>query len=308
MLFRQKDQKKTDYEPLFHIADSISEYRAELVENELASLDELRLIQSSFYSVLEQDSALKEKMESFGKLFRQMTDASAGYGKVKENINNAVAEANEEIDALRARSESLQAEFDKMTEVISEFNTAVVRISECIDKIADIASQTNILAINASIEAARAGEAGSGFAVVAGEVKTLADEIKLLVSDVEANITDISSGTAHINTVISSTGESFRSTVSDTMRTKESFERIASAVSTSGNVEKEIRLAANTASKELTVVNNAFEKIERDYLSVNEHISKANDLGTTKGAVFESIAHMTGQIRPYVEMISKDNS
>ncbi len=306
MALFKKTVQQPDYEPLLHMAETIEIHRSELVTNEVKSLEELRLVQSTFYSVLEQDAVLKDKMDSFGRLFEQMQSASEGYAKVKENVNKAVSEADESIDSLKARSEQITEEFEKISAVLADFNESVSRISEYIDKIADIASQTNILAINASIEAARAGAAGSGFAVVAGEVKNLADEIKTLVGDVEKNILDIGSGTERMNAVVSSADSSFRESLAETLRTKEGFERISEAVSLSDAVENEINSAASTASAELAAVNRSFEKIENNYMYVNEHITKANDIGTKKGAAFETIANMTSQIRPYVEMLKND--
>jgi len=72
-----------------------------------------------------------------------------------------------------------------LAEVVKDLDQKRMSISGVAERIAGIANQTNILALNASIEAARAGEAGKGFAVVAGEVKLLADKSMIMTREIE---------------------------------------------------------------------------------------------------------------------------
>lgn len=189
--------------------------------------------------------------------------AAASSRDVSDNMH-VVATATEELAATireiashaedaasGARQGTEQA--DDTANTVQDLGVASLRVGDVVGFITTIATQTKLLALNARIEAANAGDAGSGFAVVAQEVRVLAEETAGATQSARLTAAEINQGCSRATDAIAGIASTMR-------RVSESQASIATAVEQQTGATREIgRLSAETAGGSSEISSNIKE-------------------------------------------------
>lgn len=197
--------------------------------------------------------------------------AESIHGSAAKTRDNA-RDGMQKITAYVEQMETVNRSMREMEEVFGTFGENTKGMTEALASISSIASQTNLLSLNASIEAARAGEAGRGFAVVATEIRELAD--------------DSQAAAAHIGKMIEAvSAQADRMTA----RLRESLEQLEKGNQMTGEAKASFEIITNGTDE----VNNNVEDIISGVEVLSDRITQAmNSMGTIKDAADSNVTEI----------------
>ena len=170
------------------------------------------------------------KTEEIQDQIDKVTQAANSIGDDVIISADACQEGSENINRLIEQSKVSEEAGNKVMEEVEGLKSSTAQMQSIVELIKNVASQTSLLALNASIEAARAGEAGRGFAVVATEISNLAGQTQTATGDISDLIAGIGKEMKEVVSAIDSLVESNKIQNESAAVTKESFERIVGSI------------------------------------------------------------------------------
>jgi methyl-accepting chemotaxis protein len=296
--------------------------QTEAATHSAASVEELRrAIENVSKGAQAQAEAVSKMAALTGSLSSSITQVAGNANGVSIESNKAASAAREGSTTVTETIQGMETIRDKVgfsAQKVQEMGNRSDQIGAIVETIDDIASQTNLLALNAAIEAARAGEHGKGFAVVADEVRKLAErsssatkEIGSLIRSIQETVSEavtaMNESAAEVETGTeraSRAGTALENILKAAEAVNEQAQLAADAVGQMGSLSNELVAAADDVSAIVEENTAATEEMAAGSTEITQAIDNIASVSEENSAAVEEVSASAEEMSAQVEEVT----
>ena len=282
---------------------NVSSHNVEMATDEIATA--INDIADSVSHQANETGEASEQTRVLGEIVVTSNQSAANLARVGKSIENATSEGMQVVEKLQQDTMENEVAFERIFEAIDAMNTSASKIGEASSLISDIATQTNLLSLNASIEAARAGESGRGFAVVADEIRKLAEQSADAVKTIDRMLVELNDSVGQASTQREIVEKAVKLQAGNVKKTGDKYDNIVRSVEEINNEVRNLDQLSSEMDNSCKVVVNAVNNLSN---SATDCAASAEETSASTTYVQESmknIAVNSDEIKKLSEELAK---